>query len=80
MVSMFFLSNLSLDNKIEARVNGALSHVAFTSGSASVYESGSAQRIVNLSVNDILTFSTSNHDGRFYWSRHTGINVWMIGT
>lgn len=80
MVSMFFLSNQTLDTKMEARVNGTYSHVAFASGSASVYASASAQRIINLSVNDIITFNTSNHDGRFYWARHTGINVWMIGT
>ena len=80
MISMFFLSDQSLDTKIEARVNGVFSHVAFGSGSTSTYQSASAQRIMNLSANDILTFTTSNHDGRYYWAKHTGINVWMIGT
>ena len=79
-ISMFFLSDQSLDTKIECRVNGTFSFVAFNSGTTSTYESASAQRILSLAANDVLTFSTSNHDGRFYWAKHTGINVWMIGT
>lgn len=80
MLSMFFLADQSLDTKIECRVNGTFSHVAFCSGSTSTYESASAQIIRNLAANDVLTFNTSNHDGRYYWAKHTGINVWMIGT
>ena len=80
MVSMFFLSDQHLDNKLECRVNGSFSHVAFASGTASTYTSASAQRIMSLAANDVLTFSCSNHDSRYYWAKHTGINVWMIGT
>ena len=78
LINVFFLSNQHANNKITTRINGSVVCTAFTQGSGSTYDSASSTIIKLLSVNDVLTFNTSNHDGAFYQSGHTGISVVRI--
>ena len=78
LINVFFLSNQHANNKITTRINGSVVCTAFTQGSGSTYDSASSTIIRALSANDVLTFNTSNHDGAFYWSGHTGISVLRI--
>ena len=78
LINVFFLSNQHANNKITTRINGSVVCTAFTQGSGSTYDSASSTIIKLLSANDVLTFNTSNHDGAFYQSGHTGISVVRI--
>ena len=78
LISLFFLSNQHENNKIITQINGSYVCTAFTQGSGSTYDSASSTVIRALNANDVLTFNTSNHDGAFYASGHTGISVLRI--
>ena len=78
LISLFFLSNQHANNKIITQINGSYVCTAFTQGSGSTYDSASSTVIRALNANDVLTFNTSNHDGAFYASGHTGISVLRI--